>query len=177
MLGFGFPIIYLLSSRVVAVIIAGSLLVISVIFDVIRLRNRSINKIVFRKISVMKEKERQHISSTTWFLLGVLISFLVFPKGIAVLAVAFTVIGDAVAEIIGTRFRRIKMLDKSLEGNLACFLSCFFIGLVFSMYVDVSNFILLLGALAATVAQALPLRIDDNLGMQLIAGIVMMVVG
>lgn len=177
MLALGFPILYMLTSQVVTVVVVGVLLIAAIIFDVSRLRNKRLNQAVFRKISIMKEKEKGKISSITLILLGILLSVLLFPKGIAILAIAFTIVGDPLAEIIGSRYRRIKMLGKSLEGNIACLLGCVFIGLIFNIYLNVDNLVLIIGAFAATLVQALPLRIDDNLSMQLAAGLAMILIG
>ncbi len=176
MFALGFPIVYMLTSQVVVSVAAAILLAVALVFDVTRLRSKRFNQTVFRKISIMKEKEKGKISSITLFLLGILLSLLLFPKSIAVLAIAFTIVGDTLAEIIGSRYRRIKMLGKSLEGNTACLAGCVFIGVIFNIYLNVDNLILITGALAATLAQALPLKVDDNLSMQLAAGLGMILI-
>ena len=106
MLGLGFPVLYLLTSQSTIVIVSGIVLILSVIFDVARIKSRRFEKNVFEKIRIMKEKERGRISATTWFLIGVGLSLLIFPRDIAILAIALAVIGDAAAEIIGSKYRK-----------------------------------------------------------------------
>jgi glycerol-3-phosphate acyltransferase PlsY len=109
-------------------------------------------------------------------LLASLIALLAFPRDIAVLALSFLAVGDAVAALVGQWAGRIKLLGKSLEGELACFIACVTIG--FCYYhagLNIALPTIIVGSACATLAEAVPLPIDDNLTMPLFAGAVMII--
>ena len=63
---------------------------------------------------------------------------------------------------------------KTLKGALACFISCIAVGLVFHYAgLNIPLLTILVGALGATIVEAMPLPINDNLTMPLFAGVVM----
>ena len=109
-------------------------------------------------------------------LIASLIAFLAFPRDIAVLALSFLAVGDPLATIVGKQIGKSKLLGKTLEGDLACFISCLAIGFVF-YYVGLSVPLLtiLAGAISATIVEAMPLPVNDNLTIPILAGAVMTV--
>ena len=109
-------------------------------------------------------------------LIASLIAFLVFQRDIAVLALSFLAVGDPLATIAGKKIGKRKLLGKTLEGNLACFTSCVAIGSIFYYAgLNVPLLTILVGAIGATIMEALPLPINDNLTIPLFAGVVMAV--
>ncbi|MBI4720268.1 MAG: hypothetical protein HY770_03405 [Chitinivibrionia bacterium] len=115
----------------------------------------------------------EHLMGSTYFMIAALISVLVFDTMIAISALSFLVLGDAIAAIIGKKFGRIRYWGKSVEGSAACFVCCFAIGVVL---MGVQREVLMLvaaGSLAATLAEALPAPMDDNMRVPLISGLVM----
>ena len=110
-------------------------------------------------------------------LIAALIAFLAFSREIAILAVSFLAVGDSVAAIVGRKLGKRKLFGETLEGSSACFLSCVATGLVFYYAgLDIGLLTVLFGAIGATVGEILPIRINDNLIMPLLAGIGMTVI-
>ncbi len=62
---------------------------------------------------------------------------------------------------------------KSLEGSLACFLACWLAGTLF-LAPPFGSREVVVGALVATVAEALPLPVNDNLWLPLLPGLALM---
>jgi glycerol-3-phosphate acyltransferase PlsY len=145
--------------------------------DLVRLMVPDINRwFLWLFKPVLREKEVSHLTGASYMLLASIIALLAFPRDIAVLALSFLAVGDAVATLVGQWAGRRKLLGKSLEGELACFITCIAIGFGFNFYYAGLNFTLptiILGSACATLAEALPLPIDDNLTMPLFAGVVM----
>jgi len=107
-------------------------------------------------------------------LIASLVAFLAFERDIAVLALSFLAVGDAVATIVGKQIGRTRFLGKTVEGDLACFISCVATGFVFyHAGLDIRLLTILVGSLAATFVEAMPLPINDNLTMPISAGVVM----
>jgi dolichol kinase len=61
-----------------------------------------------------------------------------------------------------------------LEGDLACFFSCLAIGFVLDYAgLNVGSLTIVIGAVGATVGQAIQTPVDDNLTLPLFAGVLM----
>ena len=122
--GFGilFPIGYYFGHRPGATLFISFLLILSVIFDVQRFRKPGFNQWVFEHLSsLVKSKERFQPTGTTYFLMGVLLSIILFPHHITVASLTFLVLGDVTAATVGERYGRVKILGKTLEGSLTFF--------------------------------------------------------
>jgi dolichol kinase len=93
-----------------------------------------------------------------------------FPKPVTIAALAFIMVGDTAAAIIGRKFGRHKFKSKSLEGSSAFFITAALVALaVPNLPLEVG----LVGALAATITEAVSFEIDDNTSVPLVCGLVM----
>jgi dolichol kinase len=102
---------------------------------------------------------------------GALLSLLVFPPVTAAVAVYTLAVGDSVSSLAGKFFGRLRpafLCGKSVEGSLACFAAVF----LCSRLAGGSPFAALIAAIAATVAEALPLKDWDNIFIPLATGLV-----
>lgn len=111
-------------------------------------------------------------TGATYILVTVCLTVALFSKPIAIAALAFIVIGDTLAALIGRKLGRHKFANgKSLEGSLGCFLGTLIVVLLAP---NLAFSVLLIGAVVATVVEALPLGIDDNVTVPLLSGVAMM---
>jgi dolichol kinase len=141
--------------------------------DIIRLTIPSMNKLFFRIFSrITAEKDTYQLNGSTYYLISSILAILLFPREIAIAAMLYLSLGDSIAAIIGKRFGKIKIYNKTLEGSLACFLLCFFISLTLFNWK-----IALVGALSATIVELFSsgdfrtlLLFDDNLLIPLLTG-------
>ncbi|MFH1686605.1 MAG: hypothetical protein ABIE70_03685 [bacterium] len=109
-------------------------------------------------------------TGATYILLTVCVTVAMFDKSLAVTALAFIMVGDTFAALVGRRWGRHRIGDKSLEGSAACLASLLVVvAVVPSLPWEVG----LIGALVATVVEALPWRIDDNVTVPLLSGLAM----
>lgn len=146
-----------------------------IIVDLGRTRNIWIAK-VFQKFfnRMMRSHELDgKLTGASYLLIGSFITVMLFPKGIAVLALLFATFGDTFAALIGKKFGRINIGSKTLEGFLAGFGVCL---LISYLVPDVPNIIKYSGAFAAMFIELMPIRIDDNLRIPLFSGLVMDIV-
>lgn len=102
-----------------------------------------------------------------WANLGVFLVFLLFGRETAVVSVVVLAVGDAFASIVGMKYGRIRIGSKSLEGTFAFFLSSFLVLLPL-----VGLWKALVVAFVCALVEALPMWIDDNLSVPLVAGLV-----
>jgi len=167
------PILYLYFDKKFILTFVGSIALAFLLLDIVRLLSHKTNLFLFKAPIIFKQKEVHTFSSISLFLVAIFISFLVFPKGIGILAVCFLIFGDVFAKIIGMMFGKIHIYKKTLEGSIAYFLFAVITGLVFLPYIEANLWMLLAGALAATLVELIPWGIDDNITVALISGSVM----
>lgn len=149
----------------------------TIVLDVLRLSDNRL-KIFFMRFfrSLMRRHEEEHLMGSTYFMIAALISVLLFDKLVAISALSFLVMGDAIAAIIGKKYGRIRYWEKSVEGSVACFIMCCFVGAGILGITPDALWIVLSGSIAATVAEALPAPMDDNMRVPILSGIVMQIV-
>lgn len=185
MVGLLFPLVYLASGRLISapydripVLVILVLFIGTMVFlESWRFRNPRVNRWMFEHFKgFTKEKEREKISSTTLFLIAAAITILVFPRGVAIAALLFLTVGDPIAEIIGIRYGRIRIVrGKTLEGTIAGAIACFIVGAPLLLIPDLGIGLALLsiGAAAAALTELLPVPIDDNFTIPIGAGLAM----
>ena len=145
--------------------------ILSLAIEVFRL-NHPRTRNVFRHFfgELIRNHEEVSLLGSTYLLISCLLSIHLFPKPVAVLALAFLIVGDTVAAIAGKSIGRTRIFDKTLEGSLACFAVCFALTLFVP---EIPFHVALIGAVTATVFELLPIPLDDNFRIPLSAGFAM----
>jgi len=142
--------------------------------EFVRFRRPGVNRWLFEHFRhFTKEKERHRTSSTTLFLLSCLMTILVFGRSVAIASILMLVFGDPIAEWVGTRFGRVPLLGKTLEGTAGGFAACLIATAPLALLPDMTAGVLLVGATAASICELLPLPVDDNFTIPLGAGLAM----
>ena len=112
----------------------------------------------------------------------VCVSAAISPPSVAMASILFLVLGDMVAAIVGVSFGgdalgKLKLGregKKSLEGSLAMFFVCFFVGSTVFAHVRLREYAIFFGALVATLTELHePLGINDNLSIPLFSSLAM----
>jgi dolichol kinase len=119
------------------------------------------------------DSSKKRLNGASNVLISALFSVLIFPKVIAINAIAILIISDTTSALVGRRYGRHRFLAKSLEGSMAFFLSAVLVVLV-APKIDRLLVEYLIGFTAAavgTVVEALPTKIDDNLTIPLAVGL------
>jgi len=136
-----------------------SVLTISLLFDLLRLRHQGINQLflgTFKKLATTRES--RSIASSTWFSLGALITLSFFPEDIALSAILVHSWADPVAAYIGTTRGKRPLLGGSVEGVLAfAFIAFLALNLHHSFQVSFYS------ACLCAFVERLAWPIDDNL--------------
>lgn len=173
--GLAIAISALFLPRAALLIALGMVTLAALFFEVLRFRNRKVNEWFFSLVKpLLREYEEYRLTGASYMLAGSLISLLAFARDIAILAICFLAVGDALAAITCKYLSKKGAVRKTLEGNLVCLVSCIVIGLIF-YYAGFSVPLVtaLVGAIVATIVAALPIPINDNLTMPLLAGLAM----
>jgi dolichol kinase len=173
--------------------------IVVLILDIVRLWSPRINwrfMIIFR--ALLREKEVSTLTGSTYFLIAATIVFALYDKSIAAIALAFVAVGDPVAGMVGERWGKLRVnleegqisdftkfprdvrlrgkKDKSLEGSAACFAACLVVGVILAFVTHVALWVIVVGAICATVVESLFLLVNDNLSIPLVAAGVMSLV-
>ncbi len=127
--------------------------------------------------NIMRREEKRLFTGATYVVISVLIMIALFPREIAITALLFMSISDALASLIGIKFGGTwRFLGKSVAGSSAFFISAVVIAL---WQLPDHRLVGLAGAATATIAEALSLRfgnfkVDDNFSIPLSSGVVML---
>lgn len=171
--GFFIPLLYIVLDKSTMMFIAGAFAGIAVIVEFLKWVSESFRELFFRFFEfILRRHERKGaITGATYYIISTFLCIVLFDKHIAIVSIFFIVLGDTAAALVGKAWGRIKLIgSKSLEGSMACFIVCAAISLFW-----IDPVVGLTGAFVATLAELLPLRLDDNLTVPLISGVVMQV--
>ena len=152
------------------------------------------------ELPAVRDSEAGRVAGYIYYIFGALLTVLLFPPAIAIAAMLMLSLGDAASGIIGSVVRGSAVRTRIMEGQswrrkpllvvagtfAVCFLAGYAAHLVevtfFPVPVFLSPFVYLVGAAAATFADAVPLSfrkkvVDDNLSIPVLSGAAMYVVG
>lgn len=163
-----FPIALLFLDKWFVLIIALIVFLFFVVMEILRFVKPKFKYFLFK----YKKTEKRRISSMTLLLFSIVLTILIFDKYIASLALLFLILGDLGAWAIGKAFGKIKVLDKTLEGTIACFVICALIAFIFFKIFQFNLIIGIMGAFVATLIELYPIQ-DDNLTIPLVSAVVM----
>jgi glycerol-3-phosphate acyltransferase PlsY len=167
-----FLIFYDLLGKPFAVTLLGGVTLVFLVFDLVRLAHARVNLFVFRNlVSFFKAKEERRFSSMTLFLISASITLLLFERPISFLVVTYLIFGDMFAKFFGLRYGRRGFFQKTLEGSAAYFASCVVAGTLLMEHISVTPAEVLLGSAVSSLAEAVPMGMDDNLSVALIGSI------
>jgi dolichol kinase len=128
---------------------------------------------LFRKYffgRVLREEEKPTFMGSTYFIFSTILTILLFPKSIAITSILILILSDTAAAFIGEWIGRVHIFGKTLEGSIAFFLTSL---LIVWIYPDLNRSSGSLAALGATLIEILPIKLNDNLTIPLIAGAIM----
>lgn len=168
----GYYFLRLSKAEMLSIMIPVTLLMI--LIDISRLRQwplwRNGFGLVFAPM-IRPHEQQGDFTGATYILISVCATVALFSPPVAVVALAFIIVGDTFAAIVGRRWGRHRFLNgKSLEGSLACLAGTAAIALLAP---DIALPVALAGAAVATIVEALPLGVDDNISVPLVSGLVM----
>lgn len=172
-----FPFLSFFLAKPTLITLIGVVLALFFFLDFSRILSKRVNQFFLKDIStgfkMFKEKESLRMSSMTLFLMACFLCFLLFEQKIAFTAVTFLIFGDLSAVILGLVYGKTKLFNKTLEGTLAHFMACIVLGYIIHLYLPISLLTILVGSLTATFIEVLPIAVDDNLSVPIVAGAIM----
>jgi len=172
-----FLFFYEFFSLVISLISITLFAAIFIILDFIRLYGEykpNSSEEVSKKVDVLyREKEHKNFSSISVYLVAYIITLIVFPKNIAIIATTFLIFGDTFGKFFGLAFGKHKILGKTLEGSLAYLGVVLICGYLLYELLDISPIVLILGGISAPIIELLTLDMNDNFTVPIISGAIM----
>ena len=170
-----FTYLFYFDSKVEALIILLPITLLAFLIEYLRINSISVKNIFDKYLfSMLRNHEKSgKYTGATWVFISSTLSIGIFPKDIAIISLSYMSIGDTAAGLIGRKFGRIKIYNKTLEGALAGFIVCLIVGLMIDL--NLSKTVVAIGALSAAIIEFMPISIDDNLRIPLFSGTVMYV--
>ncbi|MEE9165948.1 MAG: hypothetical protein V3U24_00580 [Candidatus Neomarinimicrobiota bacterium] len=165
-----FPLSYLFFlDRDVMLWVLGILTGTIVVGEVLRMRFEFFSRL-YRLIfgRMVREDESHSFTGATYTLTGSFLTVLIFEKHPAVFALLLLALADSTAALVGKRWGRTPLVEKTVEGT-ATFLA---IAILLAVIVPgIPKFPAILAALVASVVELVPSPVDDNVMIPLSAGL------
>jgi len=170
--GLGLLSLYFIFHRNTAFAIYGVLILVVLLIEIARLRFSVLNNYIFTHVGgVIRENEAQKMTGTVPYVLGVGLSLYAYPTPVATAAICFLAFGDVAATTIGERYGKTKIGGKSLEGTAAFIVASLLIGFLLPVVgLKLASWVIILGAVTAAGIELLPLPLNDNLLIPILAG-------
>jgi dolichol kinase len=154
--------------RAATVGIVGALLLAALTLDALRLAHPSVNRVFFRLLRPLASpREAAGIASSTWFLLGILLTAAFFPVEVAVPAILVLAWADPAASYVGRRWGRRPLGKGTVLGSFTFALVAAGVLVPF-----VGPAVGIATAIVVASLEAFVGRLDDNLLIPLAAGAV-----
>jgi len=166
------PVGYALTSEETVILFLVPFFLALLLVDLLRHFHSGVASL-FRKYffgRVLREEEKPTFMGSTYFIFSTILTILLFPKSIAIASILILILSDSAAALIGKWIGRIKIFGKTLEGSMAFFLTSL---LIVWIYPNLSRFSGSLAALGAALIEILPIKLNDNLTIPLVAGAIM----
>ena len=163
------PIAYSLGlSRSGVTLVLAFALAIALVVEVARARHEKTRTVFDANLGrLLRLHEARGVSGATWLMVALLAATLLFPRDIAIAAMAAVAVGDAAAAIVGRVLARHGREGKSLAGSVACFAVSAFVarGIAHFAWPEA-----LIAGILAAIAERPRRPLDDNLRIALAVG-------
>lgn len=167
-----FPLLYFFLDKAPMVILLFLILICTLYLDITRHYNEKVkNYINILFLSIMRPEESTgsfNLSGASFFVLGLFLSALLFPKGLALAGFLILIISDCSAALVGMKIgHNIIAHNKSLEGSITFFITASLISILCYFYVGYNTnfFVIIISCFVTTLVELYSndLKINDNL--------------
>jgi len=158
----------ILNTRAVLTGLMGGL-VFFALFDILRFfGNDSIKRFMGMNFGfLLRPREKKSFSGATTIILAGLLVYTFYDVKVAAASMVIIVIGDIFAALIGRTFGRIRVFSKTIEGTTAFIIST---AIAVQFVPELGSRVAFIGCLVGAIIELLPLPIDDNITVPMVAG-------
>lgn len=170
-----FPVIYIFTPKIIMGVALTIITGFTVYLDVSRHYNSKIKGLIdkiFGKILRLEEESGYFsLSGASYMAFGLLISCLIFSKGLAIASWFVLIFSDCFAAIVGMKFGSPLSNGKSYIGSASFFISAVLVSIIsyFVVGYNTSFFIIIISSFLATLVEFFSeqIKINDNLSIPL----------
>lgn len=181
------PVIYIFVTEKFALTVLIPMAVVAVALDLLsRKKDSWANKFVFTFFGGMlrkheRKKKKLLLNGASWVLISAVLTVLIFPKVIAVIAFLILIVSDMSAALIGRKWGKTMLGRKSLEGTMAFIISGSLVVILVGYLFNANIYFYIAGLLGAVIGglaelYAKQLKLDDNLSIPMGVGITMLAI-
>jgi len=154
-------------------IYVGSFTIVVILFEIARINSKFFGAFFIRLFGpiIRDFEESGRLTGATYVMISSFLILFFFDKYICVASILIMSYSDTAAAIIGKKYGKTKIFNKTLEGSLAFFLTSLIIILI--IYPEINLTLGFIAILAATLIESLPIGLDDNLTVPLIIAIIL----
>lgn len=177
------PIIYIFVDRYFALSILIPMALIAVVIDVLSKKNVKFRELFINFFGEMlrkheKKKKKFTLNGASWVLISACIMVFVFPKIIAITAFSILILSDISAALIGRKFGKNKLFNKTWEGTTAFIIVALIVVFIYGLIFSAPQAFFVFGILSAIIsgfveAASKKLKLDDNLTIPVSAGFIL----
>lgn len=178
--GLSVPILLITSGRSLTAAFVATALAVAMVLETLRIRGKL-------RLPAVRSSEEGHVAGYVYFILGSLLTVLLFKPMIAVASMLMLCLGDAFSAIIGSVLQGSNVRErvpgearraKPLTVQVGMLAACAIIGYGSSGITHLSPAVYMVGAVGATLADSIPVFIkgrpvDDNFSIPILSGMVM----
>lgn len=127
--------------------------------------------------ALYRKEEEKRLSGASYIMISSVICLQLLPVNIFIISFVILAISDSLSAIIGIKFGKHKLLNKSWEGTLTFFISSLMIALPLAMHFKYLLFNAFIASLFTTILElsSKKLKLDDNLLIPITFGFVLYV--
>ncbi len=167
-------------SRRDVLLVVGSVLSALLVLELLRSALPRLEKVLHREMfsntRLLRETERETISSFTLFLLGIFLTMLLSRAHVAYASLGFLSIGGMAARIVETNYGKSRLF-KGSRTSMQAVLAFLAVSVSVAYFLWIANalplWIGLVGAGTATLTEMLPARVNDNVSVPVVSGAIM----
>lgn len=180
------PISYIFFSKETELKILIPMAIVTVLIDVLSKKNFILHDLIHKYFGNMFRPHELRggvrLNGASWVLISAVACVLFFPKIIVVTGFTILIVSDIMAALIGRKYGKHPIFDKTLEGLMAFIISAIGIVILYGIIFDAPTvyfFAGIAGAVAGGFGEVSSsvLKMDDNLSVPLSVGIVMWIIG
>jgi len=167
---FAYALFFFNQESVCLTVGVGTILILS--FELFRINYPSINRI-FIKIfgKVTRNFEKTKLTGASYVMVASFIVLLpIFESCVSIVSILIMSYSDTAAAIIGKKYGKIRIFNKTLEGSFAFFIVAFII--ILAMYPQINLGVSITAILIATIVELFPSKIDDNFSVPIIVALI-----
>lgn len=172
------PLSYFFLDRKLLLYILGSIFITMVFIDILRFKTGFVREYYHRFLGdILRDHEtksdRFYFTGGTYIILAFLLCILIFEKNVAILSMLIIVFCDTAAAITGRLYGKNHIGSKTIEGSIAFFITGLIIFILVLRPDNINIFITgVISLLLTTVFELIPVKIDDNITIPLVFGII-----